>query len=260
MRTKGLFLHQFRCERKRFFRDPAEVFFALAFPLVFLFVFAAVLGSGKESGHVGGHLLSDNYYYLPAVLTVFLVQANFVNLSISLTASRERGVLKRARGTPLPLWVFMAARTATMLAVSVGLVVLTALVGRAFYHVALPTTTLPALVLTLVLGSASLSALGFVLSAATRSEGAAAALSSLIALPLYFVSGLFAHNDMMPASVRHLGEVFPVNRIFTALAIAFDPKTTGSGLRGWDLAVVCMWGVAGLVLACRFFRWSPRSG
>ena len=169
-------------------------------------------------------------------------------------------MLKRVRGTPLPLWVFMAVRTATMLAVSLALVVLTALVGRLFYHVALPTTTLPAVILTLVLASASLSALGFALTAASRSEGAAAALSSLIALPLYFVSELFAHNDMMPASVRHLGEVFPVNRIFTALAVAFDPQTTGSGLRGWDLAVVCMWGVAGVVVAWRFFRWSPRSG
>lgn len=260
MRSRGLFWHQFRFERRRFFRDPAEVFFAMAFPLVFLFVFAAVLGKGHESGRVAGHLLADNYYYLPGVLTIFLVQANFVNLSISVTASRERGVLKRVRATPLPLWVFMAARVAMMLAVSVGLVVLTALVGRAFYGVALPTSTLPAVVLTLVVGSASLSALGFALTAATKSEGAAAALSSLVALPLYFISGLFAHNDVMSATVRRMGEVFPINHIFTSLAIALDPNSTGSGVRPWDLAIVALWGLAGLLLTWRFFRWVPRSG
>jgi len=248
MNAAHLIRHQFRYERKRFLRDPAEVFFALAFPLIFLFVFAAMLGNGTESGHVAGHLLNDANYYLPAVLTISLVAANFVNLSISLTAARERGVLKRVRGTPLPLWVFMAARIAMGLAVSVLLVILTVLVGRLFYGVALPTFTLPAVILTLVLASMSLCALGFALTAAVRSEGAAAALANLIALPLYFLS----------ASVRHLGEVFPVSHIFTASALAFDPAATGSGLRPWDLAVVGGWGIAGFLLAWRFFRWAPR--
>ena len=35
---------------------------------------------------------------------------------------------------------------------------------------------------------------------------------------------------------------------------------TGSGIRGWDLLIVGVWGVAGLAAAIKFFSWEPRSG
>ena len=42
----------------------------------------------------------------------------------------------------------------------------------------------------------------------------------------------------------------------------YDAYLPGNGpALAWDhLAVVAIWGVAGLVLAIRFFRWTPRRG
>lgn len=260
MNTLRLLLHQFRYDEKRFWRDPAGVFFAAAFPLIFLFVFLIILGKHEEAGTVAGHVLASAYYYLPSVLVLALVSANLVNLPISLTASRERGVLKRVRGTALPPWIFLAARALTSLVMSLLLVMVTVVVGSVFYGVAVPTHTLPAVLLTLVLGTLTLSALGFALTTVARSEGTAAALANLIAFPLYFISGLFARLDVIPGPVRHVAAVFPVNRIFTSLAIAFDPNTAGAGLRGWDLLVIFLWGATGLLIALRFFRWTPRAG
>ncbi len=37
-----------------------------------------------------------------------------------------------------------------------------------------------------------------------------------------------------------------------------DPATTGPGFAWGKMAIVAVWGVAGLVFALRFFRWSPK--
>jgi ABC-2 type transport system permease protein len=39
---------------------------------------------------------------------------------------------------------------------------------------------------------------------------------------------------------------------------AWSPNTTGAGFELGDLAVVAAWGVVGLIVAVRFFRWEPR--
>jgi ABC-2 type transport system permease protein len=38
---------------------------------------------------------------------------------------------------------------------------------------------------------------------------------------------------------------------------AWDPHTTGAGFELGDLAVVAAWGLFGLLVAVRFFRWEP---
>ena len=46
-----------------------------------------------------------------------------------------------------------------------------------------------------------------------------------------------------------------------ARAQTFAPPTTPLPRdKGANLAVVALWGLAGLLLAIRFFRWTPRSG
>ena len=43
-----------------------------------------------------------------------------------------------------------------------------------------------------------------------------------------------------------------------AFFTSYDPTATGAGFELGDLAIVAAWGVAGLLLAVRFFRWKPR--
>ncbi|MDQ3981731.1 MAG: ABC transporter, partial [Actinomycetota bacterium] len=55
-------------------------------------------------------------------------------------------------------------------------------------------------------------------------------------------------------------KLFPVRHFADAMAAAFVPDTLGSEyvFQWTDLAVVAGWGVAGLLLATRFFSWEPR--
>lgn len=259
MSTFTLIRHQFRYDRTRFRRDPAGLGYAIGFPLIFLFIFVAVLGNNEETGRVGGRTLASANYYLPGIITLSVVSVTFVNLAVTLTTSRERGTLKRVRGTPLPAWVFIAGRIATAITVTVLLVVVVVAVGALFYDVEVPTATLPGALLALVLGAAAFCCLAFALTIITPSPGAASAIAFALSLVLYFISGLFARNDTIPSAVQQVADLFPVKHLFAALAIAFDSNTAGTGVAVADLAVLAAWGVAGFLVAIRFFRWSPAS-
>ncbi len=252
-----LLLHQYRYDQKTFWREPAAVFFTVALPLIFLFLFVSIFGN--EPVEVEGHTVKGATYYVPGIITLALLSASTVNLAISLTTLRERGVLKRVRGTPLPPWVFMAGRILTASAVSVLLVVVVTLLGRLVYGVELPGRTLPGVALTVLVGTASLCTLGFALTAMIPSENAAPAVTNAIVLPLYFISGIFIPTEEIPEAMQTVAGLFPVKHLFDALLHAFDPSTAGPGIRGGDLLVLVAWGLVGVVVATRTFRWTARN-
>ncbi|HEX6587307.1 MAG TPA: ABC transporter permease [Solirubrobacterales bacterium] len=250
----NLVLHQFRFDQKVFWRNPASVFFTVLLPLIFLFIFATIFGN-EEIEERG---VQTTTYYVPAIISLAVISATTVSLAINLTEDRERGLLKRVRGTPLPPTVFVAGRVGNALVISVLMVILVAILGRVVYDVSLPDQTIPAVLVTLAVGAFAFSCLGFALTAMIPSEDAAPAVTNAIMLPLYFVSGVFIPDSEIPPGVLQVADVFPVRHFFEAFFAAWDPNTTGSGLELGHLAIVAGWGVLGLLLALRFFRWEPR--
>lgn len=69
---------------------------------------------------------------------------------------------------------------------------------------------------------------------------------------------MFVPADQLPRELRQVADVLPVKPFVDALFEAFDPHTTGAGIAGGDLVIVAAWGVLGLLLAVRFFIWTPR--
>jgi ABC-2 type transport system permease protein len=258
MKPVALAWHQFRYDHREFWREPASVFFTVALPLIFLVLFTAIFGN--QSIQVNGHSISFATYYIPGILTLSLVSATFVNLSVTVTLERERGGLKRLRTTPAPAWTIIASRTLTACAIALAMLVIVCGVGAIFYGVDLPTNTLPGALLALLVGVFSLTALGFAFTLAIPSANAAPPMTNAIVLPLYFISGIFVPQDQIPDWMDTIAGIFPIRPMFNALLTAFDPTTTGAGIEWGDLAVIAAWGVAGLAVALRGFRWMPRDG
>jgi ABC-2 type transport system permease protein len=249
-----LALHQFRFDQKVFWRNPASVFFTVMLPLIFLFIFATIFGNDEieERG------VKTTTYYVPAIIALAVISATLQSLAINLTQDRERGLLKRVRGTPLPTRIFVAGRVGNSLVVSVLMVALVAVIGRLVYDVEIPTDRLPAVLLALAVGAFAFCCLGFALTAAIPSEDAAPAISNAVVLPLYFISGIFIPDSEIPEGVLNFADLFPIRHFFEAFFTAWDPNTTGAGFEWGDLAVVAAWGVAGLLVALFAFRWEPR--
>jgi len=251
----ALVMHQFRYDQRVFWRNPASVFFTVMFPLIFLVLFAGLFGDQRiESLGV-----QTSTYYVPGIITLAVVSATLVSLAMNLVVNREAGRLKRLRGTPLPTWAFIAGRVGNSIVVSLLMVVLVTLLGALLFGVEVPTNTIPGILLTLVVGAFSFSALGFALSSVIPSEDAAPAITNATVLPLYFLSGVFIPQSEIPEGVLHVADLFPIRHLFEAFFAGFDPATTGAGIELGQLALVAIWGAAGLIFALRRFRWAPRA-
>lgn len=251
----ALFAHQFRYDQKVFWRNPASVFFTVAFPVVLLLIFATVF-SDQTVDVRGG--VKTTAYYVPAIITMAVISATMQSLAMALVIAREDGRLKRGRGTPMPAWVFIAGRIGNSAVVALVMLALIAAIGRILYGVAIPWSQLPQVVATLLIGAAAFCCLGIALTAAIPSQDAAAPIINALLLPLYFLSGVFIPDDQLPSGVIHFADAFPIRHFFLAFFDAYEPG--GAGLDWGNLAVVVAWGVAGLLLAIRYFRWTPRGG
>ena len=256
MSAPALVWHQFRYDQKTFWRDPASVFFTVLLPIIFLVMLASIFG-GETIDALGGMAVST--YYVPAIMTLAIVSATMVSLAISLTEARESGRLKRVRSTPLPVWAFVAGRVGNAIVVSILMAVVLTAIGHLAYGVEIPTATLPAIVVSLLVGAFAFSCLGFAIAAAIPSEESAPAITNVSSLPLYFISGVFIPQTQLPDGVLLVAGLFPIRHLLEALLAGFDPATAGAGFEPVHLAVLAVWGLAGLAIAVRAFRWSPRS-
>src|SRR5690242_3499799 len=211
-----------------------------------------------KDNEISGLGIKGATYYVPAILTLAVISATTVKLATNLPAEREEGRLKRVRGTPLPPATFIAGRIGNSLVIALIMVVLIAVIGRLAYGVHIPTHTLPAMLVTLAVGAISFSCLGFALAATIPTQEAATAVTNATVLPLYFLSGVFIPQNEIPDGVLSFADIFPIRHFFQAMFTAWNPHTTGAGFELGDLAIVAAWGVFGLVIAIRFFRWEPR--
>jgi ABC-2 type transport system permease protein len=258
MSTAALVLHQLRYDQKSFWRNPASVFFTVMFPVLLLVIFALVF-SGQTVEVSGG--IDVDAYYVPAIITLAVISATMQSLAMSLTIARDDGRLKRARGTPMPPWVFIAGRIGNAIVVSLLMLALLAAIGKIAFGVPIPWSRLPEIVVTLAIGAAAFCCLGIALTAAIPSADAAAPIANFTLLPLYFLSGVFIPEDQIPNGVLGFADAFPVRHFFEAFFSVYEPAGSGgAGMQWGHLGVVAAWGALGLVLAVRYFRWTPKEG
>jgi ABC-2 type transport system permease protein len=139
--------------------------------------------------------------------------------------------------------------------IAVLLVIITTAFGKGFYSAEVPAgVTLLRSVVVLVVGSASFCALGLAITAVIPNADASPALVNASILPLLFLSGIFIPlGDDAPAWIRWIGRVFPVKHFADGMQAGF----LGTAFHWSDVLVVAGWGLAGLLLAVRFFRWEP---
>ena len=249
-----LALRQVGYENRAFWRNPAAAFFTFAFPLIFMVIFNVIF-SGTGGGEPG---FTAADFFTPAIIVFAVITATFTNLAMMVTTARDAGILKRVRGTPLPGWAYLLGRILHAVLVAYLLVVIVAAFGAILYDVRFPWDRLPALILTLSVAAATFCALGLALSGLIPNADAAPAVTNGIIFPILFISNVFIRMDNPPAWMATLSSVFPVRHFADAMALLYDPRTTGSGLSGSDLAIMAAWGVGALLVAIRTFSWEPR--
>jgi ABC-2 type transport system permease protein len=251
-RDLGLVAWQVLYEQRAFWRNRARAFFAFLFPIIFLVIFSAIFQSKTiYEGH--RHFISYDTFFVPGILAYGVIATTYLNMAIGTAALRDEGVLKRMAGTPLPGWGYVAARVVSTLIVTVLMSALTLLIGHFVYNTHVRSATLPGLIGTLALGSATFTALGVALVRYIKNAEAAPAVVNASILPLTFISGIWFHFQLSRTLVD-IAKVFPVRALADGLQHAFNPFTKGSGFVDSDLLTLAIWLAVGIVGMLRFLR------
>src|SRR6201987_2939252 len=237
---------QYRLERRMFWRNPSAAFFNFLLPLLYL------------AG--GGAILAGNQHQLnrliPAIAAMSVMATTFTALAYNIVFLRERGVLKRIRGTPLPTLSYfggVAANAVTNAALQIAIVVLA---GRVIFGIGWPDQWLW-LVVFVVAGVIALSALGVAFAHVIPNFESTAAYVNAVFLPVVFVSFYVFDSSSAPGFLRTIAEALPLSPLIHGLSGAM---VTGTSLSHdlSDLGVIAVWAVLGIWLAVRGFSWEQR--
>jgi ABC-2 type transport system permease protein len=235
-------------------RTPRAAFFTFVFPAVLL-VFIDGTASGTVSG-AGGRVEAAQYF-TPSLGIFGLAFGCYTSLIFAIPRARERGILKRVRGTPLQPSVYLGALIVVGLVAGIGSVLILVALGVAEFGVHLYPRLLPAAVVTLIAGALCLSALGLAVSSFVRNAETAPVVANITLLPVTFISGVFAPLHGAPQWLNSLANALPLRHLVDAFGATVSPHTTGSGFAPGHLAVLVAWTVAGAAIAVRRFRWEP---
>jgi ABC-2 type transport system permease protein len=235
--------HQYRLERRMFWRNPAAAFFNFVLPLLFLVLFGAIFADNQDVLNV----------IVPGIAGMSIVSATFVAIAHNLVFLREEGVLKRLRGTPMPGGAYLAAtagHAVTNAAVQLAIVILA---GRALFGIGWPDYWL-ALAVFAIAGVSCFAVLGVAFAHLIPNPEATAAYVNAAFLPLIVISGVFYDADDAPSFLRDIAEALPLTHLIDGLSAAM----VGGAVQWSDLVVIAIWTAAGALLAIRGFSWEAR--
>src|SRR5262245_38295216 len=201
-------------ELRLFGREPASVFFSLGFPTVLLVILGSIKGFRDHVPSLGGARPID--LYVPIMIAFSVGMLALLTAPTALATYREKVILRRMAVSPIrPINVIEAQLLMTLL-LAVGSVVTLLVVGRAAYDVPFP-KELIAFMLSFVLGSAALLAVGLALAAVMPTGRATSAVGTLMFFPLMFFGGLWVPRAVMPETLRRIGDFTPLGAGVQAL-------------------------------------------
>jgi ABC-2 type transport system permease protein len=233
-------------------RNPRALVFTFAFPLILVVLFSALNGNATVDAY--GEKIRFAQFYTPAIAIFSLVTACYTTLILGVSTARDQGLLKRVRGTPLPMGIYLGSWVTGAMLTGLGAVLLLFAVSVPAFGVEITASKLPAALLTLVLGAACLSALGVAVASVVKSADQAMPVAQLTFLPISFISGIWFPLDGAPDWLIKVSHFFPLSHIVEAFGSCFTP---GRHFAVADLGVIVAWMAVGLFVAVRRFRWEP---
>ncbi|HEY7891609.1 MAG TPA: ABC transporter permease [Solirubrobacteraceae bacterium] len=239
---------QYRLERRMFWRNPSAAFFNFALPLLFLAAGGAILHGNQQQLNL----------LVPAIGGMSVMSTTFTALSYNIVFLRERGVLKRIRGTPLPTSCYfggVAANAVTNTTIQIGIVILA---GRFVFGLSWPPDWVELFVFVAV-GVVCLASLGVTFAHLIPNFESTAAYVNAIFLPVLFISFFAFDSKSAPGFVHNIAAALPLKPVMDGLSGAM---VSGSGISSHldALAVLGLWAAFGLVFAVRGFSWEQKRG
>jgi ABC-2 type transport system permease protein len=251
--TQALFLHQLHFDILSMRRNRRSQFFIILLPLLLLVTLAGLFGTSTVE--VAGQHVAGNRASVPGIMSLAVLTASFLALTMSIVTQREAGILKRRRATPVPAAVLVLSRavTATLSAVvACGLMVV---VASAAFGIGTPPGGFGPALLAVVIGSLCFACCGYAIASLITSADSAQPILQVTLLPLQMISGLYFPMSQLPAWLQHVADAFPLAHLTDALQHAWLPS--GATIAWGDLGIMALWALGAAFVAARKFKWLP---
>ena len=251
---RRLLIDQSAYAGRELWRSRVALVFTFVLPLTWLVLIGILAGNDAVDEASGVRVMQ---FVTPTAAVIGMLFAAYPPVAYGLGQAREQGILKRLAGTPLPSWAYLAGRAVAAFLLALAAVAVMLLVGVLAYDVQIVWRTLPATIVTVTFGIVSFTLLGLAVGAVAPSASIAQSIATGTAVAVAFVSGLFTVGLQVPAALESVASILPVQPLAVALRNQFNPFIEGNG---WDveaLAVMAVWGIAGLLVAVWALRRTP---
>jgi ABC-2 type transport system permease protein len=230
-------------ELRLMMRSGESLLVTLGIPLGILLFFSNVdiLPTGNRDPVV---------FLVPGVLAISVMSTAFVAQGIQTAFERKYGVLKRLGASPLTRTGYLGAKILSvlgLLSIQTALILAIAVFGLDWSP---GSGGILGVLLGLLVGTASFTALGLLVAGTLRAEATLAVVNALY-LVLMLVSGVMFEADALPGRMASLGELLPSGALGEVLRTSLD-----TGVIAWGaLVLLAGWGVVAAAVTARAFRW-----
>jgi ABC-2 type transport system permease protein len=244
-------------ELRLFVRDPAQVVFSFAYPIVMLVIFASVFGGDDAPGGV-----PFPQYFLAGIAATGIMLTSFQAVGTAIAEERDRGDLARLQTIGTPAVSYFVGKAGQVLVTTALQLALLLAVAATLYDVPMPTEASRWLTFGWVVLGGALA--GTVLGVAVASVGSTRSVGNGIAafaIVLQFISGVFFIGSDLPDVMDGLAGVFPLTWLVLGMRSVFLPdgaaaaEPGGSWQHGTTALVLAAWVIIGVVVCARTFRW-----
>ena len=214
-----------------------------------LVLFGSIYGN-EPTPFFGGRGTVD--VSVPAYMGLIIVTVGLMSVPIQTASSREAGVLRRFRATPLRPAAYLLSSVAGNFVMGLLGVVLLILVGKVGYDVRFEGNVLSVLA-GFTLGTLAFFALGYLIAGLAPTARVAQTVGMVAAFPMMFLSGATIPLETMPETVRNVSRFIPLTHVVTLMRGLWFGEGWGQHLT--EVAVLAGLLVVGTAVAAWSFRW-----
>lgn len=243
---------------KSIVREPAALFFLLAFPILFLILFGALLTFDLDPRTD----VTFNEYFFPGIMGATIFGTSFNLFGNSLAVQQFDGTLKQLSASPLPKTSFFLGMIGGSAALTLLQLAVMWIIGFAAYGFTVPDAAgWLRLIWILLLGIPAGCVMAIAILPLIPSARAAPAVLQVPYLILMFISGVYFFFSSLPTAVQWIAGLFPIRWLAQGLRSVFLPDDFRwvEPAQSWQLELVAVvplvWIVLGLLISRLTFKW-----
>ena len=239
-------ISQTRIELKLFSRDIMQLFFTFILPAALFVMFGFMFSNVSYNG--------VPYFekYIPAMISIIILNTTLFTLGVQMVTDREKGVLRRLRGTPLKPWMmFFGVSLKGLIAVLVGAIEIIILAYLVFDIK--PSEYLLSEFIMIIFVYICFSSLGFLITSVSSKIGVSLGIAFILMYIMMFLSGTTIPLEQMPSIVKSISHYIPLTHVHELLELSWRGVSLSNSILSFavliGMFIVCMF------LSSKFFKW-----